>query len=336
MKRLVLFSGSALLMMALTVVVCVPVALAHAQIISCTPGIGSTVATAPATVTCKASEGMDGKGSSLTVVDSMGMQVDKGDSKVDLNDPDRVSISVSLDSAMVKDGLYTVKWKTLSAADGDSAEGEFQFAVGAQPMTIPPTATPAPAGAEATPLPDGAIKIVSPADNATLPAGKVEIKIALTGVQLGDQYHWHVMLDNEMVTMIVNKAETATIDIPAGEHEIKATLADASHTDLASAHVHVTAQGSSQATAAPTEAMVMGTETVTVTATEVMAMPTATEAMVMPTETVAQPTAAPQPTTAPTLPTTGTNENLSLYGVILLLGVLIVGVGAFAYLRARR
>jgi methionine-rich copper-binding protein CopC len=331
-KKIIAFLGSALLVFALASAVYVPAALAHAQIISCTPEIGSTVAQAPATVTCKTSEAMDPKASSLGVVDAMGMQVDKGDSKVDLNDPDRVTITVSLDAAMIKDGLYTVKWKTLSAADGDAAEGEFQFAVGAQPVKIGPTATPAPEGTQAAPLPDGTIKIVSPADKTTIPAGKTDVKIALVGVELGDQYHWHVYLDSNMVTMIVNKSDSATIDVPAGEHDIKVTLADASHTDLASAQVHVTAQGTgsgAQATDAPTMAMAMGTDTPTSAPTMAMVMET-------PTAVAAQPTAAPQPTATTTLPTTGGDVNVSLYGLVMLFGVLLLGVGAIVAIRARR
>lgn len=127
------------------------VAFAHAQIISCTPDIGGTVAAAPDKLTCKTSEAMDPKGSSLAVFDAMGMQVDKKDSAVDLNDPDRVTLSVSLDPTQMKDGVYTVKWTTLSSADGDSADGEFQFAIGASPVKINPTATAAPENTQAAP-----------------------------------------------------------------------------------------------------------------------------------------------------------------------------------------
>lgn len=370
MKKIIALGASALLLVALAFNLYVPLAQAHAQILSCTPGIGETVAKAPDMVTCKTSEAMDPKGSSLSVVDATGMMVDKGDSKVDLNDPDRVTIAVSLDTAMVKDGVYTVKWKTLSAADNDSAEGAFQFAVGAQPVKIDPTGTPAPAEGEAqvTPFPEGTIKIVSPADKATVQAGPVQVMIALTGVELGDKYHWHIFLDNEMVTMITNKSDTGTVSVPAGEHDIKVTLADDAHTDLASATVHVTAQGTgAEATAAPTEAMDMGSETPTAAATEAMAMgtetPAATEAMAMGTETPAAtevmamgsetPTAAATevmamgtetpaaaeltPTPVPTtLPTTGEDTNLSLYGMILVLGALILGAGAFVVVRSKR
>jgi methionine-rich copper-binding protein CopC len=36
---------------------------------------------------------------------------------------------VSLDASKMRDGVYTVKWKTLSADDGDEARGEFKLTV---------------------------------------------------------------------------------------------------------------------------------------------------------------------------------------------------------------
>jgi methionine-rich copper-binding protein CopC len=65
---------------------------------------------------------MDPKQSLLRVFDAGAAQVDRGDSRVYLG-----SISVSLDPAKMRDGVYTVKWNTLSADDGDAADGAFQF-----------------------------------------------------------------------------------------------------------------------------------------------------------------------------------------------------------------
>lgn len=348
MKKYIALVGSALLLLAFA-----SVAFAHAQITSCTPEIGSTVATPPATVTCKAAEAMDPKASSLSVFDASGMQVDKKDSAVDLNDPDRVTISVSLDTTMMKDGLYTVKWMTLSSADSDSADGEFQFAVGAQPIKIGPTATAAPqTGTSATPLPAGTIKIVSPADKSTITAGPVEVKIVLKVVELGDVYHWHIALDNNMLSMITNKSDTTTIDVPAGEHDIKVSLADATHDELASDMIHVTAQGTSsgaQATAAPTEAMQMGTETPAAGATAEMQMGTetpaagATAAMDMgtatPAATAVAPTGAaltPTPVPSTTLPQTGDSVNYGLFALVAVLGVMLFVAGTVLVRRGTR
>ncbi|HZQ05820.1 MAG TPA: protease inhibitor I42 family protein [Anaerolineae bacterium] len=111
------------------------IAFAHAEIDTCTPAINGTVATAPDKLTCTTTEALDPKGSSLSVFDAAGTSVDKGDSAVDLNDADRKTISVSLDTSKMKDGVYTVKWKTLSADDGDDADGSFTFTMGAAQTT---------------------------------------------------------------------------------------------------------------------------------------------------------------------------------------------------------
>ncbi len=161
MKKIIVLISSALLVFALASVVLVPVAHAHAEIESCTPAIDGTVETAPEKLVCKTTQAMDPKQSKLEVLDASGAQVDKGDSAVDLNDPDRKTISVSLDTAKMKDGVYTVKWETFSVDDNEEASGEFKFTVGH--ATAPPQATtaaqatattePAAPTAQATPTP---------------------------------------------------------------------------------------------------------------------------------------------------------------------------------------
>ena len=72
--------------------------------------------------------------STIKVLDQAGTQVDLGDGRVDLDDPDRKLMVVSLPELPV--GVYTVAWASLSAEDGDWADGTFTFGVG----VIPPTA----------------------------------------------------------------------------------------------------------------------------------------------------------------------------------------------------
>lgn len=140
----------AALLVLVSVVALAPVALAHAEIKECTPPIGGAVTTAPDRLTCTASQGMDAKGSSLQVFNASGAQVDKGDSQVDLNDPDRTKISVSLDTSKMTDGVYTVKWTTVSADDGDDEDGEFKFTVAASASAAQPTSSAASPTAQAT------------------------------------------------------------------------------------------------------------------------------------------------------------------------------------------
>ncbi|MDE0630400.1 MAG: copper resistance protein CopC [Caldilineaceae bacterium] len=83
-------------------------------------------------------------------------RVDQDDAAID--DDDRKLMSVSLQSDL-PNGVYTVRWRTLSADDGDEADGEFQFTIQADepaaetsPTTVPTTAaTPAPVKAQPPP-----------------------------------------------------------------------------------------------------------------------------------------------------------------------------------------
>lgn len=140
MQRISVLLGAALLMLALASLAYVPVALAHAEPKECTPPIDGTVATAPDKVVCTMTQALDAKQSKLEVFDAAGVQVDKGDSAVDLNNPDRNMISVSLDTTKMQDGVYTVKWETFSTDDNEEASGEFKFTVGSG-STAQPTAT---------------------------------------------------------------------------------------------------------------------------------------------------------------------------------------------------
>ena len=85
------------------------------------------------------------KASTIDVVDEAGNQVDLGDGRVDLDDPDRKLMLVSLPA--LPTGVYTVRWSTLSAEDGDWDSGTFTFGVGVMPPAT---------GAQPAPAADGA------------------------------------------------------------------------------------------------------------------------------------------------------------------------------------
>lgn len=127
------------------------VAFAHAKLDTCTPAVSSTVATAPSQIKCVFSEEIDTKLSTMSVFDARNTQVDDKDAKVDLDDPDRKTLLVSLDASKMKNGVYTVKYHTVTPDDGGITDGEFQFTVGSGPTPGPTkeaiteaTATPAP------------------------------------------------------------------------------------------------------------------------------------------------------------------------------------------------
>ncbi|WP_322802249.1 copper resistance protein CopC [Thermoflexus sp.] len=120
---------------------------AHAEIDRCEPSPGSSILSPPSEVRCWFTEELDPKGSTLSVLDAEGNAVDRGDAHVDLNDPDRKQLVVSLDPGRMKPGTYTVRWRTRSAEDGDIAEGTFVFTLQPAPafMASPlPTPSPTP------------------------------------------------------------------------------------------------------------------------------------------------------------------------------------------------
>ncbi len=326
MRKIIPILGSVLLLLTL-----VSVALAHAQISSCTPPINGTVEQAPDKLVCTTTEAMDPKSSSLSVTDASGASVDKGDSAVDLNNPDRNTISVSLDTTKIKDGVYTVKWKTLSADDGDAADGTFTFTVG---MAMPVDTTPAAGTTPNAEMPAAKITIVSPEEGATLTAGPVEVGVAVEGVTLGDQYHWHVYLDGTEVSMVMEAKASTTVNLPEGKHTLKVALADATHDELATAELAVDVQPAAQATvpAAQATAPAATSEAATsVPATEAATTAVATEAAT-PAAATETPTAAP----VTTLPTTGGSTDFAMFGLLMFAGLVLFGAGAFITVRARR
>lgn len=120
---------------------------AHAEFASSVPAPGSVVSSVPKVVKVTFTEGVNPKGSALTVVGPNGARADQGDGHVDLTDPDRKTMLVSLKPGLGA-GKYTVSWTTVSADDGDTASGTFTFTVqlSAQPTaavaTLPRTGGP--------------------------------------------------------------------------------------------------------------------------------------------------------------------------------------------------
>jgi hypothetical protein len=81
------------------------------------------------------------------VIGPGGIQVDLGDAVVDLQDPNRQHVTISL-RPNLEPGIYTVQWVSASGTDGDDAQGSYTFRVGeATPAATPATAiepTPGP------------------------------------------------------------------------------------------------------------------------------------------------------------------------------------------------
>lgn len=141
----------------------VTVASAHAEPERGNPPIDGTVTTAPTVVEIWFGEEVKTDGTAIQVIGPGGIQVDLGDAKVDLMDPDRKHVTVSL-RPNLGPGIYTVQWQSVSAEDGDTEQGVYGFTViagspVASPVGLPATTatrTPVPASTAAATVTTGA------------------------------------------------------------------------------------------------------------------------------------------------------------------------------------
>jgi methionine-rich copper-binding protein CopC len=115
-------------------------AFAHARYDRSEPPAGSMVDGQPFVLKTYFTQELTSK-STIRVVDANGAQVDLADGRVDLDDPDRKLMVVSLPA--LPEGVYTVEWGSVSAEDGDPESGTFAFGVGVAPTSAgQPAAAP--------------------------------------------------------------------------------------------------------------------------------------------------------------------------------------------------
>jgi methionine-rich copper-binding protein CopC len=159
------------------------VASAHAELVSSDPAAGANLTAAPAKVTLVFSEEISDKEteSNFTVTDESGATVGTG--KLDTTDLDHKTLTGALNAGL-GDGVYTVKWQTITPDDNGHSDGSFTFGVNKAPGAQPtadheheeePTAAPTSAsGTQPTAAPTsapGARPTAAPAGGApnTLP-----------------------------------------------------------------------------------------------------------------------------------------------------------------------
>ncbi|SRR5579884_2067683 len=134
-----------LLSIGLMLLVAAGTASAHAKVLSATPGIGSVIATVPTKVSVTTAENMnpDPKKSNLFVYGPAGDLISQGNATIPLNNPKEMSIPIKASG----NGVYVVRWITVSSDDGDPDEGAFVFTVnpnatsGTTSVNAKPTAT---------------------------------------------------------------------------------------------------------------------------------------------------------------------------------------------------
>lgn len=100
---------------------------AHAKLVRSEPKADAVLAAPPQVVRMWFDDELDPRRSTLTVWDPRGGQVDDGRGGVDLDDLDRRSMAARLKP--VGRGRYTVRWRAVSADDGNVALGTFEFTV---------------------------------------------------------------------------------------------------------------------------------------------------------------------------------------------------------------
>lgn len=144
---------AALMIVAILALAATATAGAHGNLVSADPRPGSTLPVAPERVSARFTEEVDPDGSSMHVRGPDDDIVDLGDGQADLNDPDRTSMTVTLQADLTP-GTYTVQWLTVSAEDGHTEAGSFTFTLDPD---APAVDTPVVAALTATqtPLPAG-------------------------------------------------------------------------------------------------------------------------------------------------------------------------------------
>lgn len=117
---------AALAAMAVSLLLPVQSAFAHANLVKAEPSPNSALDRPPERVIIWFTEPLEPEFSEIRVLDAQGRGVDLGDSFVDSREP--TTISVSLEP--LPNGTYTVAWKNLSTVDGHRVRGSFVFSVG--------------------------------------------------------------------------------------------------------------------------------------------------------------------------------------------------------------
>ena len=101
-----------------------PTVQAHAFLDHASPAVGSTVPTAPETVTMWFTQELEPAFTTATVTDASGNNVDAGPARIDPKDPTELRVALK----KLSPGTYTVSWHALSV-DTHTTTGHFTFEI---------------------------------------------------------------------------------------------------------------------------------------------------------------------------------------------------------------
>jgi methionine-rich copper-binding protein CopC len=142
-------------------------ASAHAEPVRANPPINGSVATSPSQVEIWFGEETT-DAATIKVYAPDGVRVDLGNSTLDLQDPQREHVTVGL-TPHLDPGTYRVDWSSVSAEDGDAANGQFTFTIGSgTPVASPVIGTPVSSPVIGSPAATMVVANVTPAPTGTV------------------------------------------------------------------------------------------------------------------------------------------------------------------------
>ncbi len=110
-------------------------AFAHAEYVRSEPSSSALLIEPPTRVLIYFSQQLEMSMSSISVLGPTGQPASVGQAKVLPNDPRAMYVDLR---PGLGPGTYTVRWSNMSAEDGEHANGQFTFTVGARP-SLPTT-----------------------------------------------------------------------------------------------------------------------------------------------------------------------------------------------------
>jgi copper transport protein len=119
-------------------------AYAHADLQQTEPAAGAAVPAPPSALRLRFSEPLDQSATRVEVLDERGARVDSPDETIGPPN-DRV---LTVDLAGLGEGVYTVRWWSLSQTDGHRWQGVYRFGVGRTPPPVEGTPPPLPSAME--------------------------------------------------------------------------------------------------------------------------------------------------------------------------------------------
>jgi methionine-rich copper-binding protein CopC len=180
MKRIVLLVAAVVSLASISSV------FAHAEPATAKPGDGAVLTTPPTQVVLVMSQDMarTADANDIDVFDASGKEVTTAQAVVD--NADRKKLTVAL-PATIGPGTYKVAWKTLSADDGDPANGSISF-------TYNPTGTPSAGteqlkpdllGGDDTPAPESAAVDISGSSSSDGVTWVLVVAVGVAALVLG-------------------------------------------------------------------------------------------------------------------------------------------------------